>query len=93
MKKTGPPAKSLSSVDEAKAFIDEHPVVVIGYFKDPECEGAKRFLDVASTVDDHPFGIVSDNALFSEFSVEEDKVILYKKVNSRIYFRVISFKF
>ncbi|XP_073968403.1 protein disulfide isomerase [Rhodnius prolixus] len=79
LKKTGPPAKSLSSVDEAKAFIDEHPVVVIGYFKDPECEGAKRFLDVASTVDDHPFGIVSDNALFSEFSVEEDKVILYKK--------------
>uniref|UniRef100_A0A224XLV7 protein disulfide-isomerase n=1 Tax=Panstrongylus lignarius TaxID=156445 RepID=A0A224XLV7_9HEMI len=79
LKKTGQPAKVLSKIDELKTFIDENPVVVIGYFKDPESEGCKRFLDVASTVDDHPFGIVSEEELFTEFHVDEDKVILYKK--------------
>ena len=32
-KKTGPPAKALESVDAAKAFADEHDVVVVGFFK------------------------------------------------------------
>lgn len=32
-KKTGPPAKSLDSVDDAKAFVDANQVVVVGFFK------------------------------------------------------------
>lgn len=32
-KKTGPPAKVLESVDDVKALIGEHEVVVIGFFK------------------------------------------------------------
>lgn len=32
-KKTGPPAKSLLTVDEAKAFIEAHNVAIIGFFK------------------------------------------------------------
>lgn len=33
LKKTGPPAKDLPTVDDAKAFIDSADVVVIGFFK------------------------------------------------------------
>lgn len=33
VKKTGPVAKDLPSVEKAKAFIDEHEVSIIGFFK------------------------------------------------------------
>jgi protein disulfide-isomerase A1 len=33
LKKTGPVAKNLTSVDDAKAFIDASNVVVVGFFK------------------------------------------------------------
>lgn len=32
-KKTGPPAKDLSTIDEAKVFIDTHNVAIVGFFK------------------------------------------------------------
>lgn len=32
-KKTGPPAKDLPTVDEAKAFIEAHNVAITGFFK------------------------------------------------------------
>lgn len=33
LKKSGPPAKDLSTVDEAKTFIEAHNVVIVGFFK------------------------------------------------------------
>lgn len=33
IKKTGPAAKDLPTVDEAKAFVEAHNVAIIGYFK------------------------------------------------------------
>lgn len=33
LKKTGPPAKDLPTVDEAKAFIDANKVAIVGFFK------------------------------------------------------------
>ena len=33
LKKTGPVAKDLTSVDDAKAFVDANHVAVIGFFK------------------------------------------------------------
>lgn len=32
-KKTGPPAKDLPTVDEAKEFIEAHNVAIVGFFK------------------------------------------------------------
>merc|ERR1711863_25102 len=43
-KKTGPPAKTLASLEEAKAFTDGKSVAVIGYFKDETTDAAKAFL-------------------------------------------------
>jgi len=78
-KKTGPPAKTLDSVDTAKAFADEKDVVVVGFFKDAESAGAKAFLAVAAEMDDYPFGIASDDAVLAEYSAEDGQVILLKK--------------
>ncbi|XP_069161870.1 protein disulfide-isomerase isoform X2 [Procambarus clarkii] len=78
LKKTGPPAKSVTSVEEAKAFIGEKPVVIIGFFNDQGSAAAKEFLAAASANDDIPFGITSDAKVFSEYGLEADGVILFK---------------
>lgn len=79
-KKTGPPAKTLASVEEAKAFIADSEIAVVGFFKDVESKAAKEFLNVAGGMDDYPFGLVSDSAVFAEYAVEgEAAVSLFKK--------------
>ncbi|XP_008554924.1 protein disulfide-isomerase [Microplitis demolitor] len=78
-KKTGPPAKDLPSVDEAKALIDASDVVVIGFFKNPESEDAKVFMDVAQSIDEQVFGISSDDKVFDEYEAKDGTVILFKK--------------
>jgi len=78
-KKTGPPAKTLDTVEAAKAFIDEAEVAVVGFFKDVESADAKVFLSVASGMDDYPFGIASDAAVLKEYEIEGDTVVLFKK--------------
>ncbi|XP_018399095.1 PREDICTED: protein disulfide-isomerase [Cyphomyrmex costatus] len=79
LKKTGPPAKDLSTVDEAKAFIEAHKVAIVGFFKDVSSDVAKVFLEVGSIVDDHVFGITSADEVFSEYGIEDGKIVLFKK--------------
>lgn len=78
-KKTGPPAKDLPSVDEAKAFIEAHDVAIVGFFKDVKCDAAKVFLEVGNAVDDHVFGITSADETFKEYDIEDGKIVLFKK--------------
>lgn len=78
-KKTGPPAATLSTVEEAVKFKDSQDVVIIGFFKDSESKLAKEYLDTAFTIDDYPFGITSDENVYKEFKVEKDTIILFKK--------------
>nr|AXY94695.1 disulfide-isomerase [Habrobracon hebetor] len=78
-KKTGPPAKPLATAEEVKEFTESNNVAIVGFFKDAESEGAKAFLETGNAIDDQVFGIVSDEALFSEFEAEDGKVVLYKK--------------
>lgn len=79
LKKTGPVAKELGSVDEAKSFIDGADVVVVGFFKDQGSSAAKVFLEAAATIDDHPIGISSSDDVFSEYSASDGNIILFKK--------------
>ncbi|CAL1529222.1 unnamed protein product [Lymnaea stagnalis] len=79
IKKTGPPATDLNDKDAASAFREKQDVVVIGFFKDLESDGAKEFLKVASALDDIPFGITSDSEVFADNKVESDGVVLFKK--------------
>ena len=43
-KKTGPPAKTLATVEEAEEFVKPLGVAVIGFFEDETSEAAKAFL-------------------------------------------------
>nr|XP_012149212.1 PREDICTED: protein disulfide-isomerase isoform X2 [Megachile rotundata] len=79
MQKAGPAVKELPTVEEAKAFIEAKNVAIVGFFKDAESDGAKVFLDVGNTLDDHAFGISSSQEVFDEYGVEDGKVVLFKK--------------
>ncbi|CAL1267480.1 unnamed protein product [Larinioides sclopetarius] len=78
-KKTGPPAVDLSSVDDAKKFVDSNEVAVVGFFKDLEGAKAKIFKSIASEMDDFVFGISDDDVVYSELKASKDGVILFKK--------------
>lgn len=79
LKKTGPPAKELKTVEEAKELIENNNVVIIGFFKDQSTAKAKALLGVAASVDDHPFAITSEDALFEEYGVKCGSILLFKK--------------
>ena len=83
LKKTGPPAKALASVDEAKTFVDSKPVTIIGFFKDQESDAAKAFLEAASAMDDHPFGITSEEAVFTEYEATDGAIVLFKDFDEK----------
>lgn len=85
MKKTGPPAKELTTVQEAKDLIESAPVVVIGFFKDRESANAKNFLAVASELNDQVFGITSSEDVYSEYEAKCGSVALFKKVFHSIF--------
>lgn len=78
-KRLGPAAKTLTTVEETKALIDSKDVVVIGFFKDEKSAAAKAFLEAASSVDDIPFGISTNEEVMKEHKVTKDSVSLFKK--------------
>ncbi|XP_046659697.1 protein disulfide-isomerase [Homalodisca vitripennis] len=78
-KKTGPAAKELENVEQAKEFIEANDVALVGFFKDQTSDFAKLYKDVAAALDDYPFAITGDSAVEAEYKVEGDKIILFKK--------------
>jgi protein disulfide-isomerase A1 len=78
-KKTGPPTTALETVDEAKAFIDKSEVVLIGFFKDAESDAAKVYIEAAGGIDDLPMAHVVNEAVFAEYQIEKDTIVLFKK--------------
>jgi len=77
-KKTGPAAKTLASVEAAKAYAEGKSVAIIGFFKDETTDAAKGFLAAAGMMDDFEFGITGDDAVFAEYGVEVETVLLLK---------------
>merc|ERR1712150_140297 len=77
-KKTGPPAVTVASEEEATKFIADNKVAVIGFFKDLESAEAKNFLEVAGSMDDVKFAVTSEAAVFTANKVEKDGVVLFK---------------
>ncbi|XP_076328847.1 protein disulfide-isomerase 2-like isoform X2 [Tachypleus tridentatus] len=78
-KKTGPPAKELSTAEDATLFKESAHVVVVGFFQDQEADDAKVFLEVADEIDDYPFAITSSKKVYKQLDVESDGVVLFKK--------------
>jgi len=77
-KKTGPPAKTLASLDEAKDFVAGKSVAIIGFFDDETTDAAKAFLAVAGSLDDFQFAISSAADVRAEYKVEGEAVVLIK---------------
>ncbi|XP_061535763.1 protein disulfide-isomerase [Phycodurus eques] len=78
-KRTGPAVAKVADVTAAQSLIADHEVVVIGFFKDVESAGAKAFEKAAEAVEDIPFAVTSDDAVFTKFEVSQDGVVLFKK--------------
>ncbi|CAL8356526.1 unnamed protein product [Boreogadus saida] len=78
-KRTGPAVTSLTEVTEAEAMIANNEVAIIGFFKDAESEDAKAFERAAESIDEIPFAVTSDEAIFSKFEVSKDGIVLFKK--------------
>jgi len=78
-KKTGPAAKELLNVEDAKSFQDSNSVVVIGFFKNLASDDANVFFEVAGMLDDTPFAVTADKDIFKEYKMDKDGVILLKK--------------
>lgn len=78
-KKTGPAAATVDTVEAAKTAIDKQDVTVLGFFKDQTTDAAKAYLEVAAETDDSVFLITSSDALFTEYKITKDTVVLLKK--------------
>merc|ERR1719193_1969084 len=77
-KKTGPPAVSVASLEEAQAFVAGKDVAVIGYFADQTVSAATAYLSVAGSLDDFQFAITSSPEVAAEHKLEGDSVLLLK---------------
>lgn len=77
-KKTGPPAVTVTTVDQLKEAIKDLKVAVVGFFKDVESAEAKAFLEAASGLDDQKFFITSEADVFAEYKIEGSAVVVIK---------------
>nr|QOJ52473.1 protein disulfide isomerase [Meloidogyne incognita] len=78
-KKTGPPAKELTSADELKEFQDSAEVAAVAYFSDKDSKEAKVYIELASSFDDVPFAIIYDSAVAKDANIKDKGIVLYKK--------------
>jgi len=80
LKKTGPPAKTIETVEDAEKSAADQEVYVLGFFKNVESDEAKAFLETADGMDGIVFGITSKDDVFSNYDVKGDNaVVLLKK--------------
>lgn len=73
----------MQSEEEVLSFIEGKNVAIVGYFENLESDAAKLFSELADSVDDHPFGLVSDYSKFSNLEYK-DTFVLYKDVSNNI---------
>ncbi|TRY67207.1 hypothetical protein TCAL_02918 [Tigriopus californicus] len=78
-KKMGPPAKEITTVEEAKAVTDKNNIVVIGFFKKQEAEEAKEFLKTADDDDETTYLITSETKVWDDYKVKKDSIVIIKK--------------
>ncbi|EDW94574.1 protein disulfide-isomerase [Drosophila yakuba] len=82
-KKTGPPAKDLTSVADAEQFLKDNEIAIIGFFKDLESEEAKTFTKAANALDSFVFGVSSNADVIAKYEAESNGVILFKPFDDK----------
>lgn len=79
LKKTGPAAAELETVEAAEKVIEEAQVYIVGFFKDRETELAKAFLATANAVDEYQFGVTSSDEVAAKYEAKDGQIVLFKK--------------
>lgn len=79
LKKTGPAAKDLDTVEDAEEFLKESQVVVVGFFSDKDSDEYKAFISAANSIDEYPFGVTTSTDVFKKYEAESGKIILFKQ--------------
>lgn len=74
-----PPAVTVSSLEQLSSLISNNTVVVVGFLTDLNSELANAFLGTAKYIENIPFAILHEPALFTAHNVTEDKIIMFKK--------------
>ena len=85
-KKSGPVAKTFSTVEELKTAIQAVPVAVVYYTEDIESEGYKSWYTVMAGEDDISAIYITDAAIAKEMGAEMNTIVLYKTVSNAIPF-------
>lgn len=78
-KKTGPPATTLTSAEQATEFSQSAEAVVIGFFEAADSDAAKAFLGAAAKIENVPAGIVSDRAVAEALDATLESIVMFKK--------------
>lgn len=79
LKKTGPPAEALDTVEAAKEFSEKDDVIVIGFFEDAESDKAKAYINAADTQESIYFGIVTQKEVAESLEASFDSIVVFKK--------------
>jgi protein disulfide-isomerase A1 len=85
-KKTGPPAKTLDTVEVAKTFIDNNDVAVVLFHSGVETDEYKSFMNMASvTESDVQFAVASaDEKFMGEFGIAHaPALVLFKQFDEK----------
>merc|ERR1711935_140495 len=76
-KKTGPPAIQVNDMESFEKM-KEHPVVIVGVFKDQESDAAKEFIKAAGSIEDHKIVITSDDEVKKGIQARDGWIIMFK---------------
>lgn len=79
IKKTGPAAAELETVEATEKAIEDAQVYVVGFFKDRESELAKAFMAAANSVDEYQFGVTSSEEVAAKYEAKDGQIWLFKK--------------
>ncbi|KAK5642343.1 hypothetical protein RI129_008510 [Pyrocoelia pectoralis] len=71
--------QQLKDVNEAKAFIQQNNVSVIGFFNNQSSDEANIFLQTTETINYLGVAITSEESIFQEYSAKSGDITIYKK--------------
>lgn len=80
-KKSGPPARKLSTASEVEDLQKANDVCIVYFGKNED--DLKDFNKVAEKNDDLPFAIVEDAEVAKKFNAKERSVVLFKKFDEK----------
>uniref|UniRef100_A0A4X2LM99 protein disulfide-isomerase n=1 Tax=Vombatus ursinus TaxID=29139 RepID=A0A4X2LM99_VOMUR len=78
-KRIQPAVIILEDAAAIKSLMDSNEVFVLGFFNDAHSTNVKTFTAAAEYLDNIPFGITYSTDLFSEYQLDKDGIILFKK--------------